>query len=40
MVVGCIEDSCDGTFDGIDADFNGDGEVNGADLGPMLAAWR
>ncbi|MCP4833181.1 MAG: hypothetical protein GY895_00310, partial [Phycisphaera sp.] len=39
MVLGCIDDSCDCTFDGIAADLNGDNAVNGADLGFMLAAW-
>ena len=39
MVMGCIDDSCDCTFDGIDADLNGDNAVNGADLGLLLANW-
>ena len=39
MVLGCIDDSCDCTFDGIDPDLNGDNAVNGADLGLLLAAW-
>ncbi len=39
MVMGCIDDSCDCTFDGIVADLNGDNAVNGADLGLLLANW-
>ena len=39
LVLGCIDDSCDCTFDGIDADLNGDNAVNGADLGLLLANW-
>ena len=39
MVLGCIDDSCDCTFDGIVADLNGDNAVNGADLGLLLANW-
>ena len=39
MVMGCIDESCECTFDGIDADLNGDGAVNGADLGLLLANW-
>ena len=39
LVLGCIDDSCDCTFEGIDADLNGDNAVNGADLGLLLANW-
>lgn len=36
---GCIEDDCDDCTPTIPADLNGNGVVNGADLGFMLAAW-
>lgn len=36
---GCLQDDCDDCASSVPADLNGDGAVNGADLGLLLAAW-